>query len=51
MDDLINRQAAIDALSRGSGCGASCHRAIKALPSVQPQRMKGRWEEQQDDDI
>lgn len=34
MADMIDRQAAIDALSRGSGCGKSCHRAIKNLPSV-----------------
>ena len=43
MDDLISRQAALNALSRGSGCGASCHRAIKALPSAQPDRGEGRW--------
>ena len=35
-EDTISRQAALNALSRGSGCGASCHRAIKALPSAQP---------------
>ena len=34
--DTISRQAALNALSRGSGCGASCHRAIKALPPAQP---------------
>lgn len=35
-DDFISRQEALNALSRGSGCGTSCHRAIKALPSAQP---------------
>ena len=39
-DDLISRQEALNALSRGSGCGTSCHRAIKALPSAQ---RTGRW--------
>lgn len=38
--DTISRQAALNALSRGNGCGASCHRAIKALPSAQPEQ---RW--------
>ena len=38
MDDLISRAAALNALSRGSGCGTSCHKAIKALPSAQPER-------------
>ena len=34
MMDLISRQAAIDALSRGSGCGNSCRRGIERIPSV-----------------
>lgn len=34
MNDLISRQAAINALSRGSGCGNSCARGIKRIPSV-----------------
>ena len=38
--DTISRQAVLNALSRGSGCGASCHRAIKALPSAQPEQCK-----------
>ena len=40
--DLISRQAALNALSRGSGCGASCHRAIKALPSAQAEIVRCR---------
>ena len=36
--DLISRAEALNALSRGSGCGTSCHRAIKALPSVRPEK-------------
>ena len=45
MVEYIDRQAAINALSRGSGCGASCHRALKTLPSadVQPVRH-GHWQ-------
>ena len=39
-EDTISRQAALNALSRGSGCGASCHRAIKALPSAQPEIIR-----------
>ena len=42
--DTISRQAALNALSRGSGCGASCHRAIKALPSAQPETHEERTE-------
>ena len=42
--DTISRQAALNALSRGSGCGASCHRAIKALPSAQPETHDKRTE-------
>lgn len=34
MSEYIDRQAAINALSRGSGCGTSCHRALKTLPSA-----------------
>ena len=39
MDDLISRQAAIDAVS---DCGI-CIQRIVDLPSVQPERRKGRW--------
>lgn len=35
MTDLIRRQDAIDALSRGSGCGNSCRKAIENLPSAE----------------
>lgn len=35
MDDLIYRSAAIDALSRGEGCGNICRRAIERIPSAQ----------------
>lgn len=40
MSDLISRQDAIEALSRGSGCGNSCRKAIENLPSAQ---RKGKW--------
>ena len=42
-EDCISRQAAIDALSKGEGCGNVCSRAIKNLPSVSPARPKGKW--------
>ena len=34
MDDLISRKAAIEALSRGEGCGHVCRNAIRRIPSV-----------------
>lgn len=34
MNDLISRKAAIEALSRGEGCGHVCRNAIKRIPSV-----------------
>ena len=34
MDDLISRQAAIDSLCRGPGCGNICSRAIEQLPGI-----------------
>lgn len=37
MSDLIERQAAIDALCRGEGCGNICRRALEHLPSAQPE--------------
>lgn len=33
-DDLISRETAIKALSRGEGCGHVCRNAIKRIPSV-----------------
>ena len=48
-DDLISRQAAMDAICKAgcdSGyCGVSCkeHMVIKNLPSVQPERKTGQW--------
>ena len=45
MSEYIDRQAAINALSRGSGCGASCYRALKTLPSADVQPViHARWE-------
>ena len=57
MDDLISRRKAIDALGDepevwtgrdeyAQGLNNQWHydrNAIKAVPSAQPQRMKGRW--------
>lgn len=40
MDDLISRQAAIDALCRGEGCGNICRRALEHLPTAE---KKGKW--------
>ena len=52
MDDLISRQAAIDALTaleepaptaRHLIAIYDCEDTIKALPSAQPERKKGKW--------
>ena len=51
MSDLIDRKAAIDAICKsdcGSGfCGVPCQEvnALEALPSVQPERKRGKWVE------
>ena len=42
MDDVIYRQAAIDALSTPHGILYPI-RTIEGLPSAEPQRKKGRW--------
>jgi hypothetical protein len=42
MNDLISRQAAIDALSRGAGCGNICRRALEHLPTVQVEPLTDR---------
>ena len=39
MTDLISRQAAIEALSGGSGCGNVCRRSIERIPSVDEQKI------------
>ena len=48
MDEYIERELAIEALSRGEGCGNVCRRAIERIPSadVVPVRH-GRWVEYQ----
>lgn len=52
MDDLISRQAAIDALGRGNEWDMmgltvidkdDAIRQIKSLPAAQPERKKGKW--------
>ena len=57
MDDLISRQAAIDAVKCGALSAAMVYgrtdegstalyetvKAIKALPSAQPERKQGEW--------
>lgn len=44
MAEYIEREAAIEALSRGEGCGNICRRAIERIPAadVAPVRH-GRW--------
>lgn len=48
MNDLVDRQAAIDAMCK-SGCGGYCGipcddvKAIEQLPSAQPERKTGKW--------
>ena len=47
MDDLISRQAAIDAVSAACwelrGVFERCEEALKALPSARPEQKKGKW--------
>ena len=43
MSDLIERQAAIDALYRIDEYNGRSVEAIRNLPSVQPKRPKGKW--------
>lgn len=42
MDDLISRQDAINAVYTSNGTGTAL-KALKALPSAQPERKKGKW--------
>ena len=48
MDEYIERELAIEALSRGEGCGNVCRRAIERIlaADVAPVRH-GRWIEQE----
>lgn len=53
MQDLIDRQAAIDAARdwyEGMICGSfkGLEKRLQALPSAQPERKTGRWEERPD---
>ena len=43
MSDLISRQEAIEALCRVDEYNARSVDVIKKLPSVQPERKKGKW--------
>ena len=49
MDDLISRQAAIEAINSHFGFnieeeyGSAVQEVINGLPSAQPERKKGRW--------
>jgi hypothetical protein len=44
MDDLISRQAAIDALThKWDGMVTSVFDVLKELPSAQLERKKGKW--------
>lgn len=46
MADLIDREAAIKALSHGEGCGNICSRAIRRIPAVDAVPVKlGKWQE------
>ena len=43
MDDLISRQAAIDAvIKRDANCGIDSAEVLKSLPSAQPEREEGK---------
>ena len=39
MDDLVSRQAAIDALD----CITGAEEVLRALPPAQPERKRGKW--------
>lgn len=43
MSDLIDRQAAIEALKPCAGVGNRALDKLRALPSVEPERKTGRW--------
>lgn len=47
MDDLISRQAAIDAVNTALfpkiNTAKDAEKALRYLPSVQPERKKGEW--------
>lgn len=44
MDEYIERELAIEALSRGEGCGNVCRRAIERIISADVAPMRhGRW--------
>lgn len=47
MDNLISRQAAIDAVSKGClelrGVFKRCEDNLLSLPSAQPERKRGKW--------
>ena len=45
MQDLISREAAIDAVMRNACNTQRIYEAIKGLPSAQPERIKGHWVE------
>lgn len=45
MDEYIERELAIEALSRGEGCGNVCRRAIERILSADVAQVRhGRWE-------
>ena len=43
MDDLISRQAAIDAFEDTTFTKNEIRRRLSELPSAQPERKKGQW--------
>ena len=44
MDEYIERELAIEALSRGEGCGNVCRRAIERIPAADVAPVvHGRW--------
>lgn len=45
-DDLISRQAAIDAIKKDVMGGLNYEWIIKELPSIQPKQKTGRWIEE-----
>lgn len=44
MNDVISRQAAIDAVTKcDANCGIDSAEVLRALPSAQPERKTGHW--------
>ena len=50
-DDLISRQAAIEVVSHAWAKGLEPTQFIEELPSAEPERKKGKWMHDKDDEL